>query len=152
MAQEPRTVAVYRAQGIRQWTVQPVTIEIHIEMPDVEAHLSRATFASDAKAMAGALIATLPGGTVDALVAELLTRRASLLRVPLRETPARCPRCAELGKVRADGTTADQVSDMARSAYENAWPGRCWWDAPQDHRRAYIEVAALRFAEQCRTG
>jgi hypothetical protein len=41
------------------------------------------TYRGDATAIADVLIETLPGGTVDALMAELLQRRASLLMTPM---------------------------------------------------------------------
>ena len=42
---------------------------------------------SDAKALADELFATLPGGTLDALLCEMIERKACLLRVPLVDVP-----------------------------------------------------------------
>ncbi len=44
-------------------------------------------YQSQAVLLVDALFASLPGGTVDALLCELLSRRASLLRVPFIEVP-----------------------------------------------------------------
>ena len=43
----------------------------------------RKLFATEAEALADALITSLPGGTIDALLVELMRRRASLFTVPL---------------------------------------------------------------------
>ena len=78
-----RTVNVFRAQGVlAEDCVEQVTINIHQEMPDVAADRSRAYFASEGAALAEAIWAACPGGTIDALIQALLVRRASLLRVP----------------------------------------------------------------------
>ena len=82
---EPKTVDIWRAQPVGEHHAIPVTIRIHAEMPDLEANLSRATFADDANVLADAIYTACTGGTVDALLAELLTRRASLLRVLFRD-------------------------------------------------------------------
>ena len=43
----------------------------------------RQLFATEAETLADALLASLPGGTIDALLVELMRRKASLFAVPL---------------------------------------------------------------------
>lgn len=50
---------------------------------DLDAEQSAAVFSRDAALIADALWNTLPGGTLDALLAMLMARRASQLHVPL---------------------------------------------------------------------
>lgn len=65
--------------------------------------------------------------------------------------PQACPRCRELGKQGASGAAAgDDPISVAITAYETAWPGRCWYDATGDARRAYVGVAALCAVEESR--
>ena len=83
-----KTVNIFRAQGVlAEDDVDQVTINIHEEMPDVESDRSRAYFASEGAALAGAIWASCPGGTIDALIQALLARRASLFRVTFPEVP-----------------------------------------------------------------
>lgn len=86
-----REVHIYRADG--RWTEgdgpEPVAIHIVQEAPRLDhglpsgeyARLAGARFASEGAALAEAIWSSCPGGTVDALIAALLVRRASLLRV-----------------------------------------------------------------------
>lgn len=79
-----KQVDIFRAQGIRdEDMVTDVDITIAQPMPDVPAERSRAFFASEGAALADAIWASCPGGTVDALIVALMGRRASMLRVPL---------------------------------------------------------------------
>lgn len=78
------TVAIHRAQPIGDSTPPPVTIVIDAVIKNPEKlQLSRAQYLSDGVRLADALFASLPGGTMDALLVELLSRRASLLAVTL---------------------------------------------------------------------
>lgn len=64
--------------------VPSATITIDAELPrDRNPREAAELHMRDARRLATVLLATLPGGTVDALMAELMTRRASQLRVPL---------------------------------------------------------------------
>lgn len=54
---------------------------IRIEDTILDRHLTE-DYIRDAKLLADALLETLPGGTMDQLLCELLKRRASLFRVP----------------------------------------------------------------------
>lgn len=88
----------------------PVRIEINLALPIfdyTEADQGLALMSADAGRLAGALIDTLPGATVDALLRELLGRKASQLRVRIpgsefgpEEVP-RDPRTEALVAVRA---------------------------------------------------
>jgi len=85
-----REVHIYTAEGV--WGTdapEPVLIRIENEIPALDhglpggeyARLSAEQFAAEGDALAEAIWSTCPGGTVDALIAALLTRRGSLLRV-----------------------------------------------------------------------
>jgi hypothetical protein len=80
-----REVQIYRADGGDE--VQRVVIRIEHEAPRIGyddrnyAAKAGARFASEGAALAEAIWASCPGGTVDALIAALLARRASLFRV-----------------------------------------------------------------------
>ena len=90
MAATPRSVRIRTAQPIGDRVVEPVTIELLEPWPDyrqsIEASGSlddlRRAFAEEASALADVLCKTLPGGTLDALTAELMRRHASLFVVP----------------------------------------------------------------------
>lgn len=88
-----------------------------------------------------------PGGVVSYSAAKLVG-----VTTAAADGAGECARCRELGKLGADGMTGDPEADAARRAYEKAWPGRCWFDAPADVRRSYIEVAVLRAVEDLRAG
>lgn len=79
-----REVHIYRADGP---DVEPVLIRIEREAvpityadPDF-ARKTSARFASEGAALGEAIWSSCSGGTVDALIAALLARRASLFRV-----------------------------------------------------------------------
>jgi hypothetical protein len=76
-------ISIYRADGLGpNESVPPVTIRIDKPMPGFNSSDdARARFKADGDAIAEALWSVLPGGTVDALIGDLLARRASLLRV-----------------------------------------------------------------------
>lgn len=86
-----REVEIYRADGE---DVEPVAIHIRHEAPRIPygepdyAQKAQARFISEGAALAEALWASCPGGTVDALIAALLAHRASLLRVTFPKTGA----------------------------------------------------------------
>ncbi len=74
-----REVHIYRADGL---DVEPVLISIKRPLPlggTLADHSIRAVVQADA--LAEAIWSSCPGSTVDALLAALLTRKASLLRV-----------------------------------------------------------------------
>ncbi len=77
-----REVTIHRADG----PVQPVVIRIEHEAPETPptsdyAQQAAARFQEQGESLADALWEALPGGTIDALLGAMLTRRASLLRV-----------------------------------------------------------------------
>lgn len=76
-------ISIHRADGLRaEEQVRPVVIRVDQLQPVfTSSDQARERFKADADALAEALWSVLPGGTVDALIGELLARRASLLRV-----------------------------------------------------------------------
>lgn len=89
-----REVHIYRADGPE---VEPALIRIEHEAPDLPhnipsgeyAQRAGVRFASEGAALAEAIWSSCPGGTVDALIAALLARRASLLRVTFPQEASR---------------------------------------------------------------
>lgn len=68
----------------RSELVPPVTIHIGDRLPpDDEPQETQRCYRLDARALADTLWDALPGGTLDVLLAELMQRRSSLLRVGL---------------------------------------------------------------------
>ncbi|RJP48768.1 MAG: hypothetical protein C4586_08625 [Anaerolineaceae bacterium] len=80
-----KTVSICKAQGIpRVNSIEPVTIVIEREFPEYKALSQSAEhFEKDADALVGAILTTLPGGTIDRLICKLLQKKASLFVVPL---------------------------------------------------------------------
>lgn len=79
-------VHVHRAQDTTSAElVLPLTIHIGEQIPEPplgdRLDRARATFESDARAIVDALMSTLPGGTIDRVLAYLLDAKASLLVV-----------------------------------------------------------------------
>lgn len=87
-------VHVHRADATRTEPVPAVTIAVDLTQPAHDrdsnfAATAQAMFDGDAKKIADALHDALPGGTLKALMAELLTREVCLLRVPLPKADVR---------------------------------------------------------------
>lgn len=89
-----REVHIYRADGVEEDGVHPVLIRIEREAPPISysdpefARKTNSRFASEGAALAEAIWSSCPGGTVDALIAALLARRASTFRVAFpKESP-----------------------------------------------------------------
>ena len=62
-----------------------LTIEVREKIGEVSTlNEARQLYARQAATLADAMLASLPGGTIDALLAELMRRRASLFSVPLQ--------------------------------------------------------------------
>jgi hypothetical protein len=78
-----KIVAILKAQP----TVDPieaVKIIIGAEIPEIKnLEEARNFYIEQGKELADVLCSTLPGGTLDQLICELLTRKASLFRVPM---------------------------------------------------------------------
>jgi hypothetical protein len=55
---------------------------VEVISDDMDLNEARAIYANEANTLADALFSSLPGGTVDALLAEMLRRKASLCRIP----------------------------------------------------------------------
>jgi len=94
-----KTVAIRKAQGIGEREIESVTIVIEqaMELASLtaqarssdlrEVELAR-FYQLEAERLGEAIWDTLPGGTLDRLIAYLLTRKASLLAVPLSRKSA----------------------------------------------------------------
>lgn len=79
-----KTVRLHRAQDINgREPVESLTIVVQEPVPERDLAYSRMVYESDARMLADRLFKALPGGTVDALLRELLLRRALMLSVPL---------------------------------------------------------------------
>ncbi len=80
-----KIVAILKAQPtIKSEPVESARIIMDEEIPESRSLAeSREFFIEEGKKIADALCSTLPGGTLDQLICELLTRKASLLRVPM---------------------------------------------------------------------
>lgn len=85
-----RTVRIYKAQALAAGDPELESVQIVIDEPVPEflpsgdrTQVSRDLFHDEALGVAAALWASLPGGTLDALIGVLLADRASLYRVPL---------------------------------------------------------------------
>ncbi|MEN6466080.1 MAG: hypothetical protein ABFD62_12930 [Syntrophaceae bacterium] len=81
-----KTIAIFKAHP----TIGPVesaTIimdeEVPTFAPPATLETVRDLYIDQGKKLADVLCSTLPGGTLDQLICELLTRKASLFRVPL---------------------------------------------------------------------
>ena len=75
------TVVAFRAQRVADEPKAPLTfIEIVNEFPDLDHKPTQAKFQIDARNIAEALCNSLPGGTLDYLLAFLLEHRASQLK------------------------------------------------------------------------
>ena len=79
------TLTVHKAEAVHPGApVHSATITIDADQPTGRTPREAAELHQrDADALATVLWATLPGATLDALLAEMLARRASLLRVPM---------------------------------------------------------------------
>jgi hypothetical protein len=82
------TIHAHLADATRTEPVDSAHILIDLAQPAHDrttdyAAAAQAMFDTDAKTIADVLHAALPGGTLKALMAELLTREVCLLRVPL---------------------------------------------------------------------
>ncbi len=78
------THRVYKAQGIGKTVVESTTIIFDREFPNpISLDDAMKLHGDAADRLADVLCNTLPGGTLDRLIAKLLERKASALIVPL---------------------------------------------------------------------
>lgn len=63
--------------------IEPVKIVMDRVVPDMGMEEAREFYIEQGKELADVLCSTLPGGTLDQLICELMTKRASLFRVPM---------------------------------------------------------------------
>ena len=79
-----RRVSLLRAGSVGSNQPPVLTIEVREQIGEVSTlNEARQLHAEQATTLADAMLASLPGGTMDALLAELMRRRASLFSVPL---------------------------------------------------------------------
>jgi hypothetical protein len=79
-----KTINIFKAQGFGKKVVEGVTIKLVRELPRfVDVGESIDVFEKEALTLADILCKTLPGGTFDRLVIELLKKEASSFVVPL---------------------------------------------------------------------
>lgn len=77
-------VSLLRAGSVGNSQPPVLTIEVREQIGEVGSlDEARQLHSKQATTLADAMLASLPGGTVDALLAELMRRRASLFSVPL---------------------------------------------------------------------
>lgn len=77
-------IRLLRAGGVGRINPPRLTIEAHEQIHDVGSlEEARELHSRQGIELANAILASLPGGTVDVLLVELMRRRASLLSVPL---------------------------------------------------------------------
>lgn len=80
------TVQIYKGQPVGAQIVKSVTIEIATEIPvatsDELLDGERLMYQQQAELLCNALLGSLPQGTTDRLLAELLRRKASLFVFP----------------------------------------------------------------------
>lgn len=75
-------IAVFKAQPVRDEPVADLNLTATKPFPELDGLAeAQAAHETDATFIVSALLASLPGGTVDAVLRQLLTHRASLLRV-----------------------------------------------------------------------
>lgn len=75
-------ISVYKAQPVRDENVHDLNLVATKPFPDLDGiDQARDAHDTDARFIVSALLASLPGGTVDAVLRLLLEHRASLLRV-----------------------------------------------------------------------
>lgn len=78
-----KAIAIFKAQPTVN-EVEPAKIVMDEEIPRMKTlEEARELYIEQGKKLADALCDSLPGGTLDQLICELLTRKASLFRVPL---------------------------------------------------------------------
>jgi hypothetical protein len=90
-----RDVHVCRAQPtISTEVVESCFISIAADLPDgLTVEAAQNLYAQQGAALAKAIFDTCPGGTVDALLAELFRRRSSLFRIRFSSQPEERPGC-----------------------------------------------------------
>jgi len=80
---------LHRAQPIGSQILPVVTVTIETAVPEKNTlEAARALYLADALCLVDALYASLPGGTIDAVLYVLLERKASLLSIAYDEAPA----------------------------------------------------------------
>ncbi len=84
MSAPTNTISLFRAASIGEDHPPVLTINAHEQISESPSlNFAKALHNRQGIALADALLRSLPGGTVDVLLVELMRRRASLLAVPL---------------------------------------------------------------------
>ena len=74
-------VSLYKARRVTE-DISDITIDISEPMPNhLSTDLIRLMFEADAKDLADAIFTSLPSGTIDCLLIEMLERKRSMLIV-----------------------------------------------------------------------
>lgn len=87
-----KEVQIFRARPIGNQAIEPTTIIISDVVPyflqeQDWQQIAVNTYRHQAKTLAAVLQETLPGGTFDRLLVEMMERKASLLSVPWGQQP-----------------------------------------------------------------
>lgn len=78
-------ISLLRAGSVGNNHPPILTVEVREQIPEVGSlEETHALYTEQGMALANAILTSLPGGTVDILLAELFRRRASLFSAPLR--------------------------------------------------------------------
>ena len=85
---DSKTVHVFCAQPLGDEVASDTTIRIHVEVPEMGIERGweqayRDMYRRQATKLKEALVGSLPGGTVDALLVALLDHKRCLLAVPM---------------------------------------------------------------------
>lgn len=84
MMETTTTITLFRAASIGDHHAPVLTIKAHEQISEYHSlDSARALHKRQGTELAEALLQSLPGGTVDVLLVELMRSRASLLSVPL---------------------------------------------------------------------
>lgn len=84
MSAPTNTISIFRAASIGEDHPPVLTIKAHEQISEYHSlDSARALHNKQGTELAEALLQSLPGGTVDVLLVELMRRRASLFAVPL---------------------------------------------------------------------
>lgn len=78
------TLSLLRAQNIGSQSPPVLRVEIEEQIQDIRTFdEARANYADEAQRLSDALYDSLPGGTLDALLCEMMRRKSSLFVVPI---------------------------------------------------------------------
>lgn len=121
-------VAIYRAEDTTRESEDVPNATLTISSPPPKQETlddSRTFYRQQARALHDVLARTLPGGTLDALLGELLERKASLFRIRM---PEAFSYDSESGKVdRQEMNRLREIERVARLAVNDEGAGTAGW-------------------------